>query len=136
MQWATWKGRHNGLHPTLGLERLRHGFISGNSHLSLAAPLQFRALGKASTSATKPMAERALSQSLPHPIDYSGFGRPDLSSWSIGGQSPLLQRSQNFLLLIAAVELAALPSGPPSAPQAARVSTAATNITAQVDLEP
>ena len=35
-----------------------------------------------------------------------------LSSLFIGGHSPLLQRSQNFLLSIDALELVTLPSGP------------------------
>ena len=68
-----------------------------------------------------------LRRSLAH-FDDSGFGRSALSSWSIGGHSPLLQRSQNFLLLPAAVELVPLASGPPSPPQAASVTTAARSI--------
>ena len=70
------------------------------------------------------------------PFHYSGLGRSGLSSWSIGGHSPLLQRSQNFLLRIADVELVPLAIGPPSPPQAASVSTAARSIPAAIHLEP
>src|SRR5262249_14826002 len=72
--------------------------------------------------------------SLAH-FDDSGFGRSALSSWSIGGHSPLLQRSQNFLLLTAAVELVPLASGPPSPPQAASVSAAASSMPAAINLK-
>jgi len=68
-------------------------------------------------------------------IDYCGFDRSGLSSWSIGGHSPLLQRSQNFLLLSAAVELVPLASGPPSPPHAARVTAAAISIPAAINFE-
>jgi hypothetical protein len=68
-------------------------------------------------------------------MHHWGFGVVGLSSWSIAGHSPLLQRSQNFLLLIAAVELVALASGPPSALQAASVTAAATSIPHEINLE-
>src|SRR6516162_11886278 len=73
---------------------------------------------------------------VPMAFVYSGLGFSGLSSWSIGGHSPLLQRSQNFLLRIADVELVPLAIGPPSPPQAASVSTAARSIPAAIHLEP
>jgi hypothetical protein len=79
--------------------------------------------------------DQILSQVLSQVLaaDYSGFGFSGLSSWSIGGHSPLLQRSQNFLLLTAAVELVPLASGPPSLLQAASVPRTATSIPAAIN---
>ena|SRR5215831_10644916 len=54
----------------------------------------------------------------------------------MGGHSPLLQRSQNFLLLIDALELVAPPSGAPSPPlQASNETTAVKSSTIKANFD-
>src|SRR5262249_29360557 len=105
--WPPHMGDHGGSWGLMGAHRGSGGIMGGKP---------FRA-----------SRQWPLRRSLAH-FDDSGFGRSALSSWSIGGHSPLLQRSQNFLLLTAAVELVPLASCAPSPPQAASVTTAARSI--------